>query len=382
MQKNIIKLWHKIQDDDSYEKIHYYLFKKNIGLIILLLLIASTNILLRMSLLPIYTTNDTLQYIETAKHFAGDKNAKIYGHRLLKPLEPEMMALMSPFFDHDYTVSLEMLSVLFYYALTVLIYFFLLVFLKKRKEAFIGSVLYITSYPMLRYNLGLYTETGALFFHLLGIYFATKYYLKPNIKLVIYSSLAITVGFLLKEYAALAGISLVIFILISKLPIKTKLAHLTTSALIALPILIGWQIHVYNTYHYSYLDWFKVGQSEPEETSQFTPFYISKSLFALLLLGCILVLGGVAKWKTFSKKRRTAGIVVGITSLGFLSWGYVSSRLYFVLTPILTVLAGRGTRWIKSETLQTLFILSIMFSTYLWLIVASMPSVRAFLMSY
>lgn len=348
------------------------------GSILLLVGIACCFLMFRAAYVPLAHNSDTAQYIETARLFSGDTTAKPHGNRLLKPLAPLAMALLVPY-TGDLTVALALLSAIGYLLLAPIIYAFLYTLLHRRDEACIGALVYLGSYPMLFYGLDLYTETGAWLFHLVGLLYAARYFLvEASYRYVALSSLATTLGFLWKEYTALSGLALVLCILLARVPTRTKLAHLATSALIALPVLIGWQLYVYTTYGYTYLDWFLTGHGEPDATSQYSPFYVLKSLFALMLLGWGLVALGLARWHTFTRDERTMITICGVTSCGFLSWGYVSSRLYFVLMPVLTLFAGRGTtlvpRWARYGC-----VLAVLAIALAWLIMSTRPEVRAWL---
>lgn len=348
------------------------------GPLLLLVGIACCLLLFRAAYVPLAYNSDTGQYIETARLFSGDTTAMPHGNRLLKPLAPLAMVLLAPY-TGDLTVALALLSALGYLLLVPIVYAFLYTLLHQRNEAFIGTLLYLGSYPLLFYGLDLYTETGAWLFHLIGLLYAARYFLvEASYRSVALSSLATTLGFLWKEYTVLSGLALVLCILLTRIPMRTKLAHLAVSALIALPVLIGWQLYVYATYGYTYLDWFLTGHGEPDATSQYSPFYVLKSLFALMLLGWGLIALGLARWHTFTRDERTVIAICGITSCGFLSWGYVSSRLYFVLAPVLALFAGRGStllpRWARYACL--LLVLAVALA---WLIVSTRPEVRAWL---
>ncbi|MBP9760295.1 MAG: glycosyltransferase family 39 protein [Candidatus Pacebacteria bacterium] len=377
----LLHFLNECRDNAFHARVRGILFGNHAGPVLLLLLVACISAYLRVNYIPLVVNSDTTQYIQTAQYLAEDPAGIAHGNRLLKPLAPMGMAVLAPYFDGNYATALEVLSIVCYLLLTIVIYFFAYHFLTSRFEAFCATLLYSTSYPMLMYGLDLYTETGAWLFHLLGLYYAVRYYRTPYLKYVTLSALTTTVGFLWKEYAALSGLALGLLILLAHTPWKTKLGHLAVAGVLALPILIGWQVHVYQVYDYSYLDWFITGHGEPEATSQYSLFYIVKSMFALFLGGWFLVMSGMYLWRTFTREDRVPGMIAIFTSLGFLAWGYVSSRLYFVLAPMLAVFAGRGTRILSKRTTQITLVILIVSMNYTWLFVANTPAIRAWLVA-
>lgn len=359
-------------------------FTDHASTILLLLLVASFFSVVRVTYFPLTPTSDTTQYVQTAKYFAGEEGGVAHGNRILKPLAPLAMMLFSPLVGehYPYEIALGTLSIIGYLALAPAIYFLLFLFLKTREEAFIGSLLYLGAYPLLLYGLDLYTETFAWLFHVAGLYYAVRYYFGPQtLRPLLLSTTLTTVGFLWKEYTVLSGIALVAFVLLAHTPWRIKLAHLSASAALALPVLIGWQVYVYLTHDYTYLQWLITGHGEPDATSQYSLLYIAKSMFALLLLGWLWVVPGMLKWRTFSKEERIAGVVLALTSCGFLAWGYVSSRLYFVLAPVLVILAAHGLTCIERRSVRYLAVFVTVGATWVWIAVVNVPAIRAWLVA-
>lgn len=366
------------------ERILRTFFTDHANTILLLLLVASIFSVVRVTYFPLTPTSDTTQYVQTAKYFAGEEGGVAHGNRILKPLAPLAMMLISSLVGehYPYEIALGALSIIGYLALTPAIYFLLFLFLKNREESFVGSLLYLGAYPLLLYGLDLYTETFAWLFHLAGLYYATRYYFGPQtFRPLLLSTALTTVGFLWKEYTVLSGVALVTFVLMAHIPWRTKLTHLAASAALALPILIGWQAYVYFAHDYTYLQWLITGHGEPDATSQYSLLYMAKSMFALFLLGWLWVVPGMLKWHTFSREERIAGAVLAVTSCGFLAWGYVSSRLYFVLAPVLAILAARGLTCLDRRSMRYLAVFVTVGATWAWIIAVNVPTVRAWLVA-
>ena len=349
--------------------------------VILLILIASVNILVRTEFLDFSFNYDGVQYVQTAQLFAGEE-VPAHPNRILKPLAPLGMLLFLPFTD-SYIAALALESVVFYYFLAILIYFFVFLIVPNKKQAFVASVLFITSYPMLRYGLDLYTETGAWFFYVLGLYGAVLFYKTLSNKAFFLSLAAITLGVLWKEYAILAGVALAtITVFHPQLDIRSKIKKIIFAMLVFLPPVLLIMAYVYHQYDYSYLDWYRQGTVVSEEVSQYNIFYISKSLFALFMAGWLFVFLGLRKWKTFSKDQKFIIGSMVIPSFGFFLWGFVSSRLYYVLAVLLAVFAAKGVGTIKRNLYIGILLFLMVAVNYAWLFASYDSGIRTLLNSF
>jgi 4-amino-4-deoxy-L-arabinose transferase-like glycosyltransferase len=84
-------------------------------------------------------------------------------------------------------------------------------FLSTKWQALAFALLSALSYPLLRYGVDLYTETGALFFYVLSFLITLWYLKRPSVKLIIANGLVISIGFLWKEYTIVNALFLPCF---------------------------------------------------------------------------------------------------------------------------------------------------------------------------
>jgi hypothetical protein len=289
---------------------------------------------------PFQNNTDYGTYIETSKLFAGDNNAEVYGFRILKPLAPTINAFMSIFVGHEMGFYVMVIIGFLAYAFFS-IRLYQVIFSDIKECAWIAWVLGITSYPMMRYGLDSYTETGAWALYVAGLYYTYLFYKAPSIRLAMINTAVFCLGFFWKEYTS---INIIIFAFVSLLLIKStwkeKLVYSTAAGSVFVVVNTVYQVLVYSYINYTYLDWFAMG-AEGYKT-EYTIFNFSKSMFALLMLGWAFVPTGIfCMFKEHKSYRWFVTVSIACSGL-FLLWGWVSSRLYFVSAPILFGVAAYG----------------------------------------
>jgi hypothetical protein len=316
-------------------------------------------------------TGDYGSYIETAKLFNGAPDAAFAPQRILKPINPLCTALLERAFG-SYATAFFLQVYGFYLALLVLSFYFYKDFFDgDLLPAVVCTCLLVFSYPMLRYGLGGFTETGAIFFYCASLYTSYLFMKRPTTALFAATTAINTVGFLWKEYSA---VSIAIFGLVILLH-----GQLTTPRKIKLIALFGgtvllatgvWQFHVYRTYHYTYLDWYvKGGLTGPSHN--FSIHNVVKSIFALLIAAWFLVPFSYPKFKQLADDQHRFLLMAFFPPFLCLAWGSVSSRLFYVCVPMLAVLAWLGLQQLVKPKLAKYAILAgILAINVAWLIIA------------
>jgi hypothetical protein len=108
-----------------------------------------------------------------------------------------------------------------------------------------------------------------------------------------------------------------------------------------------WQLYVYIHYHYTYLDWYiNGGNFSKEQGSNFSFLTILKSLFAVLLAGWVFVPFAYKKIKNISESQKQFITLSLLPPFLFLFWGSVSSRLFYVVVPVISILVYLGTEYV------------------------------------
>ncbi len=289
--------------------------------------------------------------------------------RLLKPLGPAGIILISEISGLDFYDSLMVEVIVFYIALAIAIYFFVQLFFENKYLALLGAIFYISTYPMLFYDLNLLTESGANFFYVLSAIFVYKFYVDPKNRYFYYSVLIIILGILWKEYEFQIGLLLGLAILLHPdLKLKNKLYKILIYGALVAITWGSWQVFVYLKWHYTYLSWSR-------GPSGIDLFFQLKSIFALVLAGWLLVPFGALGWKKFSKRQRIMIILLIIICTPMvLFWFGINSRLYYPLVLPLIILIMNGFEYLCQRYSpylgHTLYVVAIL-SNYIWLLIGN-----------
>jgi hypothetical protein len=210
---------------------------------------------------------------------------------------------------------------------------------------------------------------GAWLFFVLALYGAVRYYRDASWKNFAIATAAVAIGLLWKEYSVIAGIffGLVLFFESTR-TWKEKCARIGVLALSSALALGSMALIVYTKYHYTYLDWLREAAAVGGDQSQHTFYFIAKSLVGVFLLGWVLVLVGFYNLRTLSRRDQWTLALLFPPSMLFLLWTFVSSRLYYVLAPLLTILALHGLRSLsRRRSIQIVLVVIILLGDYMWL---------------
>lgn len=317
---------------------------------------------------PRYDHSDTFQYISTIENLAGDKTAEIFPSRILKPLPILLGVFFAPVFRAENTLIFQ--NIFFYLFSICLTYFLVFRLYHNEKQAFYGTVLYGTSYPMLAYGLASLTDLAGWFFFLAVVLLSLLFLKNPNFKIAGLTGLVAGFGMLFKESTAAAPIFFgsLIFIAAS-LPLKEKLKYILVFGLsFSFPVLVS-SIVVYQLYSISYLDWYKnawggAGTKVSGHFYMVSPLRIIIESARVFLLGWLFVFLGAAKEIRQIRTERFKILLAFIfPSLSFFVWSFPHNRMMFIAAPFLVLLGSLGLlknyQNSKINNLIELFLLSL-----------------------
>lgn len=310
--------------------------------------------------------SDYESYLATAQHFS-DIPATVYPQRVLKPLAPLGVAAVAPFIGFSAAFLFEV--VLFYFAFALALYWLAYLYFKNRRLAFFAALLGALSYPLLRYGLDLYTETGALFFYVLSLALTLIYIQTPSRRILCINALVIGIGLIWKEYSVVAGLVFGLTLLFENATVRAKVQNLFLLGLISLTPTALVQLWVFLAYHYTYFNWYLAGGASGFKT-EFTLHNFAKSFAALLGLGWLLVPVGAVYFFELSPSQKRFLQVAIPASLIALVWGYVSSRLFYVMAPAFILLAVYGLSRLPKWA-QVCAVVVIVGGNIAWLILAA-----------
>jgi hypothetical protein len=297
---------------------------------------------------PVAMNADYQRQIDIARYFAGEDTA-VYGGYILKPLAPALIFLLTPVAG-GLMPAFMLIALLLYLACAVIFFLFAKLFLKDDILALLGTLLFIFSYPMLKYGLDLYVETGAWFFYILGLYLTLRFVQQPSLQVLGAHCAVVIIGFLWKEYSVVNYVIFnLILLLYPEFSIKKKIYWLT---LYNIPFVIFnalWQLFAYIKFGASYFEWYfgtKTGAA-----SGWSVFNVTKSMFALLTFSWFLVPFGLLKlgWQSLSSPMRLFLLTTLITPFMAFLWGWLSSRLFYVIAPMFILIAMLGLKYFSNN---------------------------------
>lgn len=331
-----------------------------------LLIICALAVSFKIGHIGLTDNSDYESYIATAQVFAG-LDATHYPSRLLKPLAPLVVTALAPIGGFPTAFLIEI--IFFYFAFALVLYWLAYVFFEDRWLAFLATLLGALSYPLMRYGLDLYTETGADFFYILSLALTLLYLKLPTRKLLVLNGFALGIGLLWKEYSVVAGLIFGLVLLLENVSWRARITNLALLALISLAPTILVQIWIYLGYHYTYFNWYEAGGASGFST-QFTLHNLIKSTAALLGLAWFLVPFGMWRWGDLTIGQRRFLAYAVLPPFIVLAWGYVSSRLFYVIAPVFVLLAIAGIahwpRW-----LQVVAVGIVLLANIAWLVIAT-----------
>lgn len=344
----------------------------------IILLVAALNIFLRLNFLPITTLGDAPSYLNTARFLSGEE-VDAHPGRLLKPLAALGIALFAPLFGGDMISGFLALNAFCYVLLAIAMYALLLLFTTERTLAMFLTLVFISAYPALLYGLDLYSDMGAWLLFVLALIGAVRYYRLASWKNFFLTASVIAVGLLWKEYSIPAGIFFGLILLFEPTHTwKEKFTRIFLLGAMSAVVIGMMQWIVYAQYRYTYIDFFIEAGAVAPGVSQYTPYFIAKSLVGVYFLGWGLVLLGLWHWRSISRSDRWLLAFLFPPSVMFLLWTSVSSRLFFVFAPFLTILALYGMKSLSGHPRVRVFLTAlVILGSYTWLFASG--TFRAFL---
>lgn len=358
-------------------------FLRKHRILIVLLCVAAIFSALRLAVLPL-TKGDSVSYIDAARSFAGETvpSDAIHPARLLKPLPPLLIALGARASDGDYTRAFAGLSVVSYLFFVIAAWFLFFVVFRSDRGAAYGTLLLISAYPVLYYGVDLYVDMGAWALFVAALASVAAYVAAPSRRTALVVGIFLAVGILWKEYSVLAGASAFLAVVLSRdVPWRERILRLALIGILPIAVLLSAQWYVWAEFHFSYLDWFRIGSAAPPGQNEYTLPLIAKSLFGVLFLGWFAALAGLFGWRKLDDGQRRIFCCFAAPLLAIFLWGYVSSRLYFVVAPLGALLAVHGIlTYIKRTDAQVAVVTLLVAGNLFWVFAADLlrPLVRAF----
>lgn len=338
-------------------------FKLTVVHILVLVGVCAVASFVKLHFIGISPSNDYYEYLSTAKGIAHVPGGEINRARILKPLNPLMVSVIGR--ATGFETGLIVQAVLMYGALTIAMYVLAREFLRDGTLALLAALMVSLSYPVLKYGIEGYSETGAWFFFIVALWLTLRFVREPVLHTFMFACAVVTVGFLWKEYAIVAGIILAVITLAHPaLSVRSKALYSVIGVGIFGAVHVPWQLYVQYAYDFNYFKWSET--SRVGFSVEFTLKNVTKSLAAVLGLAWLLVPLGIRTHGVFeSWQRRFVFTAAPVPFISFL-WGYISSRTFYVIGPPMMLLAVHGMRsW--SRTAQYTFVATVIAGNVAWL---------------
>lgn len=300
-------------------------------------------VLLLIVFVPRFNHTDTPQYISTIKYILGDPTGEVFLHRILNPMPILIGAAISPLFGVENVLIVQ--NLIFYFLSVWLIFLLIFRLYHNEKQAFYGTVLYITAYPILAYGLASLTDMAGWFFYLLLVFISLSFLKNPQLKTALLSGLVAGFAILFKENVAAAPLFFVSLILIAaRISFKEKLKYILVFGVSFLFFPIINSIVLHNLYSYFYLDAYVYGGLGA--TSGFYMVSFARILIEIgrvLLVGWVFVLlGGLKEFALKNMERIKILLAFLPPSLSFFLWCFPHNRIIYIAAPLLVILGSFG----------------------------------------
>ncbi len=333
--------------------------------IVALFAIDACAMVLKLHFIPFTPSSDYAQYVGTARALGGEPGAEVSMQRILKPLAPAVVAVGAPIFG-GYENAFLFQMLFFYGAMILAMYLLAYEWCEDHALAVMVTALSALSYPILKYGVDLTTETGAIFFYVISLWLTLRFVREPRRDLFWWNVAAIALGFLWKEYSIVAAIIFGLAILFhASLSVREKAALIAEYAFAFLAVNISWQLYVFEHYNYTYLSWYRSGGA-PGFSYEFTIKNLIKSTAALLGLAWLIVPFGIKPARMLEPAKRLFLTIAVPPPFIALLWGFVSSRLFYVIAPPFLLLAALGMKSWKRSAQLAIVVLTIV-ANIIWL---------------
>lgn len=287
---------------------------------------------------------DAVSYFEAANFLQGKAiDGPVPMNRILTTPLFLSLAIFFNFFLEDFSLSVAILNILFYFLFIGAFYLLAKEIYKKNTVAFWGSLLLVFNYYLIDPGNAHLADMGGWFFFVLATYFAAKYISAADKKFYFLAILAAALGVLYKEYGGLGLVNLALLILVSDFSLKHKIRDIVLACCLFSVPFLSYHLGVYFTYHYSYFDWYLAVRSLSHEIGR----QARGVVLLIKILGWVFSLGWLAwilglreELKERNKNRLKILIAILPAALTFIVWPETAQRLAFILVPWLALFAG------------------------------------------
>ncbi|MDD5438202.1 MAG: glycosyltransferase family 39 protein [Patescibacteria group bacterium] len=295
------------------------------------LLFAALVAVFDFSVLGVYQKQygDTRSYVDMIRFYSGkgapqDPAALLSMQaRLLKPVYGYAGAAISPWLSPENSILI--LNLIFYFGIVALLFLLFRELSFTDGYAALGTLWFITAYPVLKYCFALLTDLGGYFFAVLTILMFIRAVKKQRLWIFLLAGLLSGLGFATKETGGMGMLFGALYLLANykQIGLKKTLIYFLVSFVpfAAIGILAQYQASIISGY--SFLNW--LGSNEQTYKRNLISF-LGTMLSAFNLLWVFFVYG-LFHWKRW--QNRKAFLCLIPPGLTVLAWPVFISRILF-----------------------------------------------------
>lgn len=325
---------------------------------ILLIFILVANFFLIFQIFGFELGGDAGGFLGGVDYLTGKKEVEFFsqefGRLFLRPLAPLIGAFLTILVADSYQ-SMLLQNLIFYLTAPFLLFYAAYYFFKQKKLAFYASVFYITAYPYLDHSLNFMSDIGVWFFLVLSILLSLKYLsvhkANPKVGNIILWLIPIIcfLGFLMKESGSIGiGFFILVILLATDFDLKEKIKKILLVTVIFSIILVAYEVVSYILFNYNFIVFYSDNLNHYANRN-YNLSSIIKKLIATFSIGWLYVVFGAYRiFKSQDWQKKIILLALIPTSFSFLLWNYQTSRLMYVIGPLLSLLAVAGINIKKS----------------------------------
>lgn len=284
-------------------------------------------------------TSDSPSYLESIRVLEGnDATEKFIPNRILTSFGGlEVVSLVGKVFD-DVVLGWFIVNTLLYFLASIAFFRLLGGLFESKAAALLATMFLAGNYAVLSFGLGFYMDMGGWAFYIFSIYFLFLYSKSKDYKKLLLSAAMVGLGGLWKEYAFLASIPILCFLVYENWPNLWKAVKrgFLPAVIVILPSLLL-HFFIYQRFGYTYLDWLSQNKEIYVYVSRVLEYV--KSLGSLLNFLFIPIIIGI--WAIFKNGRvilpngDNKAVVAGIflSALPVLFWPAITQRILFIVVP-------------------------------------------------
>ncbi len=314
-------------------------------------------------------TPDTPCYVSTARLLVHLPRGRACDFRILKPLPLILPGLLERATGLEAQYGFLVQNLLFYCMASLLIFEIIRIVFGQERQAFWGTLLFISAPPLVLHGLAYLTDMPGWFFGILGMYLTLRAgdtILSRRHHAVLIGCVS-GLGFLWKESAIVGVLFFALHTFLVRLPWREKLLACAYSAFgFMAPVLISSAI-VYSRLEITFWSWYEFNRSMPYGDYYRISNFVREILRTLYVPWLLFLVGlgrltGDYLREDISMDRMRFLVASGGTLLLWPIWPTPLSRIFYLSSPFLAAVASYGVGAFAKNRQTVLVLIAALFN--------------------